>query len=255
MPAPIVISVKTEFGKLEAELTDLEKKQLPFARSQAANRLSKQAVKDLQTEMHRVFDKPTRWVLQGIYARTGTKKDPHGEVIVRDRGFGKGVGTPAADILSAEILGGTRKLKRFERALGHRVEDATYIVPGRGAQLDAFGNMPKGQINKVLSALGAAETTAGYNANRTTKSGKRQKKKMEIYFVATSKRDGRPLAVYKVIGKGQVAPIFFFPRAKPHYHERLAFYGVVQKTVTKHAVPIFRDEMSKAVATATHSAT
>lgn len=254
MPGPIVVSVKHDFDRLVSELTDLQTKQLPFVRPQVANRLAKYAVQDLQTVMKRVFDRPTRWVLQGIYARTGTKRDPHGEVIVRDRGFGKGVGTPAADILSAEILGGQRKLKRFERALGHRVEDATYIVPGRGAELDAFGNIPKGQIQKILSALGAAETTAGYKANRTKRSGRRQRKRMEVYFVATSHRDGRPLAIYKVMEKGKVAPIFFFPRANPHYHERLDFYGVVAKSAERWTEQVFKAEMVKAIATATRGA-
>jgi hypothetical protein len=250
MPAPIIVSVRTDFAKLEAQLTDIEKKQLPFARSQAANRLSKLAVTDLVTEMERVFNRPTRWVLKGIYARLGTKKDPHGEIIVKDQG-GKGTGTPAANILSAEIMGGQRKLKRFERALGYRVEDVTFIVPGKGAVLDQYGNIPKGQIQKILSALGAAETSAGYTANRnlghTRHHGRGNR---DVFFVATSKRDGRPLAIYQVIGSGKVAPIFFFPRAKPRYEPRFAFYALVRRSVDKHAIPIFREEIGKAFATA-----
>ena len=62
MPGLVTIQVRDDFDKLAARMTDIEQRQIPFAMSQAANRLAKLGVKALQDEMQRVFDKPTRWV-------------------------------------------------------------------------------------------------------------------------------------------------------------------------------------------------
>lgn len=247
MPEAFTIQIRDDFDKLSAYVDVIYRRQLPFALSQAANKLAKLGVSDLQEEMRRVFDKPTRWVLNGAYARTGTKNDPHGEIFVKDFG-GKGTGTSAEKVLNAEILGGERHLKRFERAMGYRLGDAQYIVPGRGARLNAYGNITKGQIQKILSALGAAETTAGYQANRTKLSAKRHRN--EVFFIATSHRDGKPLGVYQVVGKGRVQPVWLFTRKKPAYRSRLAFYAVIRRSVDQHRDQTIRDALDEAIRTA-----
>lgn len=246
---PQVIQIRDQFDKLASYMDDINRKQIPFAMSQAANKLAKLGVTALQDEMKRVFDRPTRWVLNGVYARTGTKNDPHGEIFVKDYG-GKGTGTSAEKVLNAEIVGGARNLKRFERAMGYRIGEAQYIVPGRGAKLDAYGNIAKSQIQKVLSALGAAETTAGYTANRSKASAKRKGPYNDLFFVATSKRDGKPLGVYQVVSKGKVVPVWLFARKAPHYRERLAFYAVIQRCVDSNQDRVIKESLDEAVRTA-----
>ena len=123
-------------------------------------------------------------------------------------------------------------------------------MPGRGAKLDSHGNIAKSQIQKILSALGAAETTAGYTANRSMASAKRKGPYNSVYFIATSKRDGKPLGVYQVISKGKVVPIWLFARKRPAYHERLAFYAVIQRSVDANRTQVITDALAEAVRTA-----
>jgi hypothetical protein len=247
MPEQITIQLREHFDQLAAYMDDIAVKQLPFAMSQAANKLASLGVAALQDEMRHVFDRPTRWILNGIYAYKGTKNDPHGEIFVKDFG-GKGAGTSAEKVLSAEILGGSRNLKRFEKALGYRLGGAQFVVPGRGAKLDSYGNIARSQIQKILSALGAAEMTSGYQANRTSASARRHRN--EVFFVATSHRNGKALGVYQVVSKGHVEPVLIFTRKTPTYRTRLDFYAVIRRTVDKKQDAVIKQSLEEAMRTA-----
>jgi len=59
-------SIKADFDKLGSRLTDIDKKQLPFATSQALNSLARHAVADLRTNMQSVFDRPNPFTLRAF---------------------------------------------------------------------------------------------------------------------------------------------------------------------------------------------
>lgn len=237
MAAPLSLSVRDDFWRLREKLSVLARNQIPFAASQAVNRLAKLALADLQSNMREVFDRPTPFTLRGFYARLGTKRDPHGEILARSFA---GKGTPAGKYLLPETLGGERSLKRFERALGYKDGEALFTVPGRGAPLDQYGNITQAQINKILAALGAE---GGLPTRGRTKRG-------ETYFLAHSKRDGALLGVYKVVRTGHVEPVLIFAHAKPEYKIRFRFATVVMDSVKKNSRRVFDEELSKAIATA-----
>ncbi len=91
-----------------------------------------------------------------------------------------GKGIPAAQFLAAEIEGGPRKHKRFERAPDAKglVPSTSYAVPGRMAPLDSYGNVPGSFIVRMLSDLQAVGET-GCRANRK---GARKGIKRTNYF-------------------------------------------------------------------------
>jgi hypothetical protein len=242
-----MISVDSNVEELKRKLTRIEREQLPFARSQAVNRLARQAVADIQDEMKKVFSGPTPYTLRGFYARGGTKSDPSAEILARENA-GKG-GTPAWKYLTPEAFGGTRAMKRFERALEAHFGGG-FTVPGRGAMLNTYGNMTQGQIEKILSALGAAESRAGYSANRTARSARRKGKKIETFFVAHTRDDGRLLGIYRVVGPGHVEPVLVFTRHAPSYRPRLPYDETVAKSVKEHTAQFFGDAMQQALSTA-----
>lgn len=237
MAAPFSVSVRHEFNRLEAKLSVLAKEQIPFAASQAANRLAKTALVDLQDDMKHVFDKPKPFTLRGFYARLGTKRDPHGEILARSFAA---KGTPAGKYLLPETLGGARSMKRFERALGFKTGEAEFTVPGHGAKLDSYGNITQGQINKILAALGAE---GGGPTRGKTKRG-------ETYFIAHSKRDGSLLGVYRVVSTGHVEPVLVFTKTQPTYKVRFKFASVVMGSVKRNSRRVFDEELGKAIATA-----
>jgi hypothetical protein len=108
------------------------------------------------------FDRPTPYTRNAVFVRPATKAEPEALVGLKDDNRG---GRAPSTYLRAQIEGGRRQLKSFEtsiRSLG--VMDGTqFVVPGRAARLDAYGNIDRGQILQVLSQLRAftgAETAS-----------------------------------------------------------------------------------------------
>ena len=94
--------------------------------------------------------------------------------------------------LVPQVEGGKRKLKGFERALLRNK-----FIPGRGARMTKAGNISPGQIRQVLSVLGRAEM-AGYQANITSKSARRNKKQRDYVFLHQGSSKGKlPPGVYQ----------------------------------------------------------
>jgi hypothetical protein len=239
-----VLSVRANAREAEAKLDALGRKQIPFAASQAVNRLARQALADLKSEMARVFDRPTPFTLNAFAWKKSTKRSLSAEIFAREFA---GKGTPGWKYLTPEVFGGSRALKRFERALKGKIGSG-FAVPGHGAPLNAFGNMSPGQIEKILSALGAAEGRSGYRANRRGR-GKGLRRD-EKYFIAHSKQDGSILGIYKVVSAGKVEPVLIFPRRAPSYRKRFPFHETVEKSFAANREAAFTQALAEAIATA-----
>lgn len=238
-----------------ARLDAMGRKQVPFAGSLAVNRLARQAVLDLQTEMSKVFDRPTPFTLGGFFWTKASKRDPSAEIRAKDFA---GKGTPAWKYLTPEVFGGSRRMKRFERALQARFGSG-FTVPGAGAPLDQFGNISEGDINKLLSALGAF-AEGGYRANRgaLTARQKRGRKKNGFadayvkpqFFVAHARADGALLGIYRVVSRGHVEPVLIFPKRAPNYRKRLPYREAVEASFKKNEQAFFAEALDEALRTA-----
>ena len=106
----------------------------------------------VQTEgvnlIKRTFPSATRYTLNGIFVRGATPKSLTASV-----GFlGRKGGTH--HYLDAETIGGTRRLTGYEKKL-----DNQRAMPGQDLQLDAYGNMPRAQLGKMLLAYVASLST------------------------------------------------------------------------------------------------
>lgn len=172
------------------------------------------------------LDRPTPLTQRSVVVKRAEAASLAAEVLVRDQAR-PGAVTPA-EYLGVQELGGSRGLRKFERALiaqgsmpaGHKV------VPGEYAKLDSFGNVSRGQIVQVIAQLGA-QYSPGYQRVISKSAAKRAQSAIRRgrNYVALLARDdkGRAPGVYE-IGKYGLLPVFFYVRSVA-YQRRLDLLG------------------------------
>lgn len=237
---------------LARQFTALEQKNLPFAVMQAANNTAFAVREEWKRQMPRVFDRPTALTQNAILYRKATKQNLVAEVYVRDEAF---KGTPPARYLMAQVKGGQRLMKPFENRLAAQgiLPAGMHAVPGKGVQLDAYGNIPGGVMNRVLSQLGARFDPA-QNETETSR-GRRQKRDAKKtrgdYFATNGKRGGLRPGIYQRIRTGfgsGVAIILAFVR-RATYQPRYRVYDLAERLHQKQFKFQFERELAKAVQT------
>jgi hypothetical protein len=232
--------------------------QVPFATAVALTRTAVK-VKDAEyKEMVDVFDRPTPYTLNSLYAKGATKQNLEAVVWLK---YDTSKGTPADKYLTPEISGGQRRLKRFERALRSvgALPDGYFAVPGAAAKMDAYGNMATSQIVQILSYFRAFRPEIGYHGflsnitdKRKAKLARGTKRQLGFEYFVGSPGDRLPLGVWQRFGFARgsaIKPILIFVKSA-HYPIRLDFGYVAQQTVNRE----FSGEFQRALAEATASA-
>lgn len=216
------------------------RRQLPYATSVALNRTAEAVRQALFQKTLQVFDRPTPYTLNALRVARATKGNLVATIAYRD---GAGKGTSADRYLTPQVLGGGRRFKRSERALQRAgLPAGMFTVPGGAAELDAYGNMSRGQIVRLLSYF-EAFGEQGYRANATARSrartanvgtsreGYRRINGVQ-YFISRGKgsmsgqrRQVFPAGIWRKTGThgADVAPVLLAVDA-PHYTPRLPFY-------------------------------
>lgn len=243
--------------------------QLPYAAMVALNQAAFDVRRALQQKAKDVFDRPTPFITDRslrVWSRA-TKQDLSATV-GWDYIGGKG-GDPA-QVLKAQVQGGVRPLKRFERALQRAgiMAPGTFAVPGGAAPLDAFGNIEPRFIIKLLSYLGAF-SEVGYKANITAKrkvkmAGRVRSERGFVriegieYFVSkglgeTSRGQQQHLPAGIWSRKGthgsDIAPVLLFVR-RPSYGARLPAQRIAIDTGVASFNRAFTEAMARAVRSA-----
>lgn len=234
--------------------TDLERKNLSFACMQAANATAFGIRQKWAETMPRVFDRPTALTQRAIVFEKATKQRPYAIVKIRDEAF---KGTPPARYLLAQVRGGQRLAKPFENRLAAQgiLPSGMQAVPGQGARLDGHGNFPGGELNRVLSQLGArfdplqneTDISRGRRQRRETKAGARR----GDYFAVKQKRGGLRPGVYQRVRTGfgsAVKTILAFVRPvryRPRYH----IFQLAERMYPRLFAFHFENELRKALET------
>lgn len=223
------------------QLSDLQKRHLPKAQLEAASNIGRYVHGALRSEMTEVFDRPTPWALGGLRFKLPTSAQPTVRIWLEEFG-GKGI--PAADFLAAEITGGPRKHKRFERALIAKglMPAGMFAVPGSQAPRDAYGNVPGPFIVRMLSDL-QAFGEQGYRANRK---GARKGQRKTNYFFVPAKGGGLKPGVYWHMPGGLLGVVFHFVRGVA-YRKRFDFYAVGQRAYERRAARFMGEAMARLV--------
>ena len=227
---------------------------VPFAVVKALTRTGQAIKKAEEDEMRRVFDRPTPYTLRALFLRPATKANPVAQVWLKDDRAGSG--TPPAKFLGPAIEGGSRSRRASERYLEQLlvVPRGWYIVPGRAARIDGYGNWATGEIRQILSYFQASEMTAGRKANTTReqrekmKLGSRRKRGIEYFAVRPNDRAAKHLlpGIYRktffAFG-GAIQPIAIFVQTVT-YGRRYRFFEVAEQVARSQ----FPAELQRAIA-------
>lgn len=245
-----MFTIKVDMKKVQNSLSDLSDHAIKDASAFALNTLAKQSVFALQSEMKDVFDNPTPFTLNAFYSKPA--KPNNLEATIQPREYAP-KGTPAGQYLRPQIFGGSRPLKKFEKALSP-LSGGQYAVPGPGARLNSYGNMSQGQIVQILSRLRVmrdpSQNVASKTLNRLRKQKKIARGSQTDYFVGREHGNGRPTGVYQLVGKGRVVPVLFFIPRAPSYQVRLKMQDVVEDLVAREAPGVMASAIRKAVSKA-----
>ena len=202
-------------------------KQIPFAIAGALNDTMYRSRTALIEEMGGVFDRPTPYVMRSLRYRKASKSDLAFELWSEE--FGGSM--PPAEVLSAEIVGGGRKMKRSEVALG------SYGVPGEGAKLDRYGNIRGADLTAIRSALSLSSDPMQWRTERSR--GKAQRRGSAKHYF----KQGN--IVYQRTGR-QIVPVLVLTKA-PTYRKRLPYGEKVAEVVRDGFAQAFLVRLEQAV--------
>jgi hypothetical protein len=241
-------------------------KQIPYATALALTRTAQKVQAREVGVMKVVFDRPTPFTLRSLYMTPAKKTNLEAEVGLKVPWLRK------EHYLTAQIHGNTRRNKGFERKLG-----GLYLTPADEMKLDRYGNVPNSTLNRILSSLGRAETTAGYTANISARSALRGKAR--DFFFLKNARNGLLPGVYERIADSKksaitgqkgarvnqkgvsrggfhsvvrargIRPLLIAGR-KPDYQKRFPFYEEAQRVVDREFNGEFYKALDQAMRTA-----
>lgn len=243
-------------------LNVVAERHIPYAVRRAINTTAQDVVREEREEILRVFDRPNPVTQRAVSVWNGATKERSQAIININDEKGKAF-TPPSYWLWTEVEGGRRGPKRYERALQAAgvMPQGWVSVPGRGAEIDQYGNVKAGTITQILSWFRAFREQ-GFRANATDKTRasrwKGTKRRTGWRFLASlpnNRADNLPYGIWREINAGPGAksrtlhPVLFFVPAAT-YRRRLDFYGIAEKTAATQ-FPVRLDEaMAHAIATA-----
>lgn len=241
------LSVSIDTTKLTRDLKYWQKSNVPLAIAKALTFTGKHIQQQLEGEMGRVFDRPTRFTLKSTFLKPATVQTLEAIVKIKDYASKS---SPAIRWLGPEIAGGYRDAKRSELLLRQRgiLGPDEYIVPGAGARLDAHGNMSRGQMQQVLSRVDASFDSLTRAPGRVTRV--KGKGYGETYFYLRTPRGRlRRRGIYRriVFGSGSaVQPVLLFVK-RPRYSKRLRFFEVTEQTFQMRYPLQLKAELERAI--------
>ena len=161
----VTLSIRTNAKPAKQFLTNLQKKQIPFATARAITQTLQVAKVDVLKQLDKDIDRPTPFTRRGFRILPANKRTLRGLLFIMPK---------QADYLKYQIFGGARLPKGQALALRP-------AKPGPGGiRLNRYGNVPPSQQARALLAKGAFSATingvAGiWQAPKKTKTGKIRK--------------------------------------------------------------------------------
>ena len=231
------ISIKVDMKNLGIDTTN---KQIRSAVEKTMDRLAYDVRDAVKQQLPLVFDRPTPYTMNSLRTTLTKNHNMRAEVWFKDTY----PGMVKQHYLEPQVFGGPRVMKRFEQ-FGLK----GYFEPSKYASLNTYGNLSRGLLNQILSALGSAEYKSGFKANRTERSKKRLKKakKLREFFQIHEGAKHLTPGVYEEINKGgksYIKPVLIQIR-QPSYHKRLRFYEISGDVVSKRLMVVLGEEMVK----------
>lgn len=234
--------IMSNIADVERSLSDLAKRQWPYAMASAINDTGKLVLKANQRAMAQAFDRPRPFTLNAFWWKPATKQRPEGSLQRKDL-IGR------KHYLEVQEEGGTRPHTGLEKLLGARYPGVGYVTPawrgvrdGKGLTGDGHGNLSGGTIQRILSQTQAQRDPT---ANQTE---------------ASKKRKGRSRPTYFVPKNGQLSPgvwhrqgeslkrILTFNVKPPSYRKRTRFYDRANEVAERFLPRKLVEHLAKAMA-------
>lgn len=226
---------------IAAEIRAVASTRVPLATAKALTFTAQRAQQAIKDEMPLVFaGGATRYTVNSTRIEPAAADKLAARVAVKDRTSRNG--TLPEDYLFPQVYGGLRKEKRFERAMRYAglLQGNERAVLGEGAPVDSFGNLKRGEIQRILTATRSAFDP--YQRKSTSRRSRRNAKKAP-YFAA---RIGRQWGVWKRISRGEIEPILVFVTKQPRYRQRLDFEGIARQVAEREFEATFVRLLRKA---------
>jgi hypothetical protein len=241
-------------------------RQIKFASMVALNRTANIGAQEVKLEMARVFDRPTRYVMNGVRVEPAKMKgvgtqSKYGkmryaggdvlkaEVFFKDERFKQSA--VAAEMMAPHVDWGFRLHKPFERLLISRgiMSDKEYAIPTSEVKLDSYGNPSRGQITQMLSYFQALPES-GYVMNRNrARDAKLKKPRAKNPFWVGWVNNKKYRAIYTKKGDNAV-PIWIFITTRPKYSLILPFYKITEDAFNRYHEQQYDIAFKEAMATA-----
>jgi hypothetical protein len=231
MPStPYSVAARWDSRNLDVLLARLGPKQMQFATALMLTRTGGHVKAAEEAEMPRAFDRPTPFTLHSVFLKPATKS--HLEALVWFKDWAP-KGTPAGEYLKAEVFGGERKQKRFEKGLvaAGLLKGGQELVPASGVPLDAFGNVPRTIYNRILSQLHAQNDRAQNETARSRARNPKNRSSGGRYFFGDPGHRGIGIWERFTFAVGSAIRPVFIATTPPVYHERFAFFSVAEQAV------------------------
>lgn len=229
---PFQLTATWDSRHVQRVLAALEPRQWAFAISLGVNRTAQKVKTNEAAVLDRRLDRPTPYTRRSLQLQPGRKTNPTAHVWFKDRGYGGMKGTPAGDYLLPQVHGGTRPHKGLERAAQRErfLGPTDYLVPGSTAPLDAYGNVRRGVVTKVMSAL-RLFGEQGYTANASHTRRSRKKGNQTRYWFGQVRGQA---AIWERLGQDHVRALYVVESRAPRYRARFPFFQVAENTVRAH---------------------
>lgn len=196
-------------------------RQVERAAEKAIDFTAKVVQSDVQREMLAVFDNPVDYTIKAVKVTLTRGHNMRALVWIA---------TPprmTQSYLVPQIEGGVRTLKGFERGLG-----AKPYIPGRGARLNAYGNIPVGTIRNAMAEIRQG-TASGRFVRISTRRGRLPP---GVYQRASARARGASAGrLTSIMVEGRTAPI----------RPLLDFYGVARRAYDREFSRRFRIELAR----------
>ena len=237
------ITVKSNIDEATRGLSDLARRQIPFATSRALNATAKSVQDRLSREITSRFDRPTPWIQKSPFVRNSSKENLEAIVGIKNQGRA----ASQAVYLAQHFEGGGRGNKPMEKAMrAAGILPAGWLaVPSQdGVQKDAYGNVSKATVARIIAAL--------QNGGRQQKGGN----SFRLFIVRPDHADPRTRhlepGIWSVSGFGDqtiLKPVFLFVRAAT-YRQVIDLPAIAQDVVQREFDQHFATALDQALRTA-----
>lgn len=221
----LTVQVKGDFGM--SMLGNLEK-QVRFATAKALTRTAQAVQRAMPTALAQDLDRPNDFTKRGTFVTPARKDNLQAVVGFKDQ---------QARYMRLQIEGGTRS----PGARGIK-------LPGNIA-LDQYGNIPRGQIAKLIAAAKsgkygkAVRTRLGINAKGRAPSD------LALFYGQPKGRPDLPVGIYRRMPNG-IMPVVTFTQKSMSYKPRFKFKELAERVVSDTFAAEFDAALTDAMRTA-----